>query len=326
MDLQLTDEQRWLAESVDELVARADAGSVWRSLGEFGAFEVGGDGLGAVELALIARGLGARLAPLPYADAAAVHYALDLGGAAVVPCLAEPGRRYAPAEPATAIVDGRVSGEKDAVPYAAAAELFAVPATADGDAVLAIVSATRTSIEARPTLDETVAPAHVRLEEVEPESIEGDAETIRTIAAAAAVLVSAEAVGAAGSLHELAREYAGQRRQFGRPIAGFQALRHILADMYVQLESAWSSVLYAAASLDERDADATRASAISKAYAARATQQVAHGALQVFGGIAFTAEHPAHRHLRRIVVRGGSYGSARDHERAVPRSLARAAS
>src|SRR5437879_3506258 len=123
MDLQLTDEQRWLAESVDELVARGDAGGVWRSLGEFGAFDVGDDALGAVELALITRSLGARLVPLPYADAAAVHYAVDLGGAAVVPCLAEPGRRYAPAEPATAIVDGRVTGEKDAVPHAAAAEV-----------------------------------------------------------------------------------------------------------------------------------------------------------------------------------------------------------
>jgi alkylation response protein AidB-like acyl-CoA dehydrogenase len=326
VDLQLTDEQRWLAESVDELLARADAESMWRDLGEFGAFEVGDDGLGAVELALIARGLGARLAPLPYADAAAVQYAVDLGGAAVVPCLAEPGRPYMPTEPATAIVDGRVTGEKDAVPHAVVAEMFAVPAAREGEeVVLAIVNAARTVVEPQPTLDSTLAPARVRFDDVQPDWIAGDAETIHTVAAAAAVLVSAEAVGAAGSLLELAREYATQRRQFGRPISGFQALRHILADMYVQLESAWSSVLYAAASLDEQELDAGRTAAIAKAYTARATQEVAHGALQVFGGIAFTAEHPAHRHLRRIVVRGGSYGAARDHERAVARSIVGAA-
>ena len=114
--------------------------------------------------------------------------------------------------------------------------------------------------------------------------------------------MSAEAVGAAAAVLELARDYAAQRRQFGRAIGSFQAVRHILADMYVKVESAWSSVLYAAASLDEDEPEAARTAAIAKAYAARATQDVAHGALQVFGGIAFTAEHPAHRHLRRIVV------------------------
>jgi alkylation response protein AidB-like acyl-CoA dehydrogenase len=194
-----------------------------------------------------------------------------------------------------------------------------VPVVSEGEAVLAIVRASAAEIEQQPTLDPEIGAARVRFDAVEPEQIAGD---IETVAAAAAVLVSAESVGAAGSLLELAREYAGQRRQFDRPIGSFQALRHLLADMYVELESAWSSVLYAAASLDERDADAQRTAAIAKAYAARATQDVAHGALQVFGGIAFTAEHPAHRYLRRIVVRGASYGTARDHTRAVARTLA----
>ncbi len=146
-------------------------------------------------------------------------------------------------------------------------------------------------------------------------------ETIERIAAVGGVLASAEAVGAAASILELARGYAVQRRQFGRPIGSFQAVRHILADMLVQLESSWSSILYAAASLDEQTPDAMQTAAIAKAYAARATQDVAHGALQVFGGIAFTAEHPAHRYLRRIVVRGESFGSARDHERTIARTL-----
>ena len=153
------------------------------------------------------------------------------------------------------------------------------------------------------------------------QEVAGDADSVAAVAAAAGILASAEAVGAAGSLLVLARDYAAQRRQFGHTIGSFQAIRHILADMHVGLESSWSSVLYAAASLDERDSGAGRAAAIAKAYAARATQDVAHAALQVFGGIAFTAEHPAHRHLRRIVVRGQCYGSARDHERAIARSL-----
>ena len=55
---------------------------------------------------------------------------------------------------------------------------------------------------------------------------------------------------------------------------------------------------------------------------ARAAREVAHGALQVFGGIAFTEEHPAHRFLRRIVVREQQFGDAAHHERALGRSLA----
>src|SRR4051812_38132818 len=89
MDLQLTDEQRWLADTVDELLARANGDGVWPSLVEFGALEVGEDGLGAVELALIARGLGAGLATVPFAETAAVRYAVDLDGATAAPCLSE---------------------------------------------------------------------------------------------------------------------------------------------------------------------------------------------------------------------------------------------
>jgi len=136
------------------------------------------------------------------------------------------------------------------------------------------------------------------------------------------VLAAAEAVGAAGTLVELARDYAAERRQFGRSIASFQALRHMLADMYVKQTSAWSTVLFAAAALEDGIEDAGRTASIAKAYASRATLEVAHGALQVFGGIAFTAEHPAHRFLRRILLRGGQFGDARHHERMIGRELA----
>ena len=93
--------------------------------------------------------------------------------------------------------------------------------------------------------------------------------------------------------------------------------------MLVKVESSWSSVLYAAAALDEGEPDDLRTASIAKAWASRATLDVAHGALQVFGGIAFTAEHPAHRFLRRIASLGAQYGTAADHERNLGRALAR---
>lgn len=130
-------------------------------------------------------------------------------------------------------------------------------------------------------------------------------------------------MGAAAEVLSLARGYASERRQFGRTIGSFQAVHHLLADMLVKVESSWSSVLYAAAALDEGEPDDLRTASIAKAWASRATLDVAHGALQVFGGIAFTAEHPAHRYLRRIASLGALFGTAADHERNLGRALAR---
>jgi len=323
VDLQLTEEQRWLAESVDELLAREEPSTLWSSLVEFGALEIGGDdGLGVVELALVARSVGGHLAAVPYVDGASVRYVADIGTASAAPCLDEPGRGFAPTDPATSIEDGRLSGEKSAVPYAGVVELLAVSAaSADGPA-LALVPAPSATIASEPTLDPTVQPALVAFDAVEVDRVVGDRARIESLAAVGGVLASAEAVGAAAQVLKLAREYAANRRQFDRAIGSFQAVRHILADLYVKVESSWSSVLYAAASLDESEAEAVRTASIAKAYASRATLDVAHGALQVFGGIAFTAEHPAHRYLRRIVVRGGQFGAARDHERSLGRRLA----
>ena len=144
----------------------------------------------------------------------------------------------------------------------------------------------------------------------------------RGSARSAALLAAAEAVGAAGRMLDDACATPAERRQFGRTIGSFQALRHLLADMYVRQASSWSSVLYAAAALDEDAAEAQRTASIAKAYVSRAAREVAHGAMQVFGGIAVTAEHPAHRFLRRIVVREQQFGDAAHHERALGRALA----
>ncbi|HET9509037.1 MAG TPA: acyl-CoA dehydrogenase family protein, partial [Gaiellaceae bacterium] len=147
-------------------------------------------------------------------------------------------------------------------------------------------------------------------------------DAVPRLATIGALLAAAEAVGAAGRMLDDACAYATERRQFGRPIGSFQALRHLLADLYVRQVSSWSSVLYAAAALDERADDAARTASIAKAYVGRAAREVAHGAMQVFGGIAMTAEHPAHRFLRRVIVRERQFGDPAHHERALGRALA----
>ena len=119
MDLELSDEQTWLSEAVGTLLERK-ADELWPSLVEFGALSVGGDeGLGAVELCLIARALGAHLAAVPYIGSAAVRFAAeaDLGDDAVALAVLEPGSSWA-AAPASVVAHGAVSGRKVAVEHA----------------------------------------------------------------------------------------------------------------------------------------------------------------------------------------------------------------
>jgi alkylation response protein AidB-like acyl-CoA dehydrogenase len=326
MDLELSDEQRWLSESVETLLARdARDGRLWARLVEFGALSVGGDdGLGAVELCLIARALGAQLASLPYLGSAAVRFAgaPDIGDDAVALAVLEPGAGWGAAPSLTTVADGVVSGRKTAVEHAGSVERLAVVAAAPEGPVLGIVDAAapEVALAAQPAFDPGAPMYAVELVDAPLTLAGGDA--IARMLTVGALLAAAEAVGAAGRMLDDACRYAAERRQFGRTIASFQALRHLLADMYVRQASAWSSVLYAAAALDEDADEATRTASIAKAYVSRATREVAHGAMQVFGGIAVTAEHPAHRFLRRIVVRERQFGDAAHHERALGRSLA----
>ena len=359
MDLELSDEQTWLSESVEALLSRnwtptaddplGDAGQrreLWSSLVEFGALSVGGDeGLGAIELCLIARSLGAHLAPLPYLGSAAVRYAvaplldelpsgfgeLADGTDAVAPALLEPGCGWDLDTPRTTIDALALTGRKAAVEHADATQRLAVVAAGPAGIALALVASDADGVSSveQPAFDATTPLRTVAFDSVaiDGESVawDGAAElAIGRLTAVGALLAAAEAVGAAGELLRLACEYAGERRQFGRPIGSFQALRHLLADMYVRQASAWSSVLYAAASLDEDADEGERTASIAKAYVSRAAREVAHGAIQVFGGIAITAEHQAHRFLRRIAVREQQFGDALHHERALGRALAEA--
>ena len=353
MDLELTDEQTWLAQSVEQLLAQSPGVETWPALVEFGGLAIasGEDGLGAVELALVGRTLGQSLATVPFIETAAARYAtrrhaspehpafasLHSGEDVVALCLLEAGAGWELVGCATSAKSRNagvtvIEGHKVAVHNANIARELLVLYSDGEDRRLALIERDATGVKLTPTasIDESLPTASVGLAAVEvpdrrslaPDQSEA---VLARLLAIGGVLAASEAVGAAATLVELARDYAGQRRQFGRSIASFQALRHLLADMHVKQTSAWSTVLYAAAALEDGIEDAARTASVAKAYASRATLEVAHGALQVFGGIAFTAEHPAHRFLRRILVRGGQFGDARHHERMIGRQLVAAA-
>lgn len=338
MDLELTDEQTWLSESLTTLLEREwpsaeaahEAGPeqrarLWRALVDFGVLSVGEeDGLGAVELCLVARALGAHLASVPFLGSAAVRYAgADVGEDRVSVALLEPGRGWCVDDTRTVLGLTGLDGRKVAVEHATEVEQFAVVTAG----ALALVAAGGPGVEIEPqeSLDVGV-PLHAVTFSGTAVDAELDAGQLARLTAAGALLAAAESVGAAGRLLDDACAYAAERRQFGRTIGSYQALRHLLADMYVRQASAWSTVLYAAAALDDELPEALRTAAVAKAYVARAAREVAHGALQVFGGIAFTQEHQAHRFMRRVVARERQFGDAAHHEREIGRALAREAS
>jgi alkylation response protein AidB-like acyl-CoA dehydrogenase len=350
VELELTDEQRWLADSVEQLLAKTSPDLAWSALVEFGALAIasGTDGLGAVELALVGRALGAAMAAVPFVETAAARYAFRVAPAehaglgdllsaeqAVSLCLLEPGAGWELGRIATTLTQrapaSAIEGHKVAVQHATGSRLLLVLCTGGEERRLALIrpDADGVGITLTPavSIDDTLPLSAVTLAGVvvpDEQTLPAEASEVvlARLLAIGGVLAASEAVGAAGAVMALARDYAGQRRQFGRTIGSFQALRHLLADMYVRQTSAWSTVLYAAAALEDDIEDALRTASIAKAYASRATLEVAHGALQVFGGIAFTTEHPAHRFLRRILTRGAQFGDARHHERMIGRALA----
>jgi alkylation response protein AidB-like acyl-CoA dehydrogenase len=359
MDLELTDEQRWLSESVETLLARAwpgagggedaerDPDALWQALVAFGGLSVDrDDGLGAVELCLIARALGAHLACAPYVGSAAVRFAAEplaerlpeayaqlvQGDDAVSVALLEPGRGWAVSGVQTALGLDGLHGRKVAVEHADSVDRLAVVASVAGrpGLVLLTADAPGVAVTPQPAFDPMVPMSTLELAGVDA-PVAGVAEgpvaaaLLQRLVLTGGLLAAAEAVGAARRLLDDARSYASERRQFGRTIGSYQALRHILADMYVRQASMWSTVLYAAAALDDDLDEASQTAAVAKAYVSRSAREVAHGAMQVFGGIAFTEEHPAHRFLRRIVVREQQFGDAAHHEREIGRTLAAAA-
>ncbi|MFC4503398.1 MULTISPECIES: acyl-CoA dehydrogenase family protein [Streptomyces] len=126
---------------------------------------------------------------------------------------------------------------------------------------------------------------------------------LRRWQAYALVIVSSELVGAARAFTALSVDYARERRQYGRPIGSFQAVRHLLADATVLVEAGTSAVRYAAWCLDHEPADrALTAARVAKAEVNSSAVEAVYTGMQVFGGIAQTWEHVAHLYLRRVLL------------------------
>ncbi|MFJ1964748.1 acyl-CoA dehydrogenase family protein [Streptomyces massasporeus] len=163
-------------------------------------------------------------------------------------------------------------------------------------------------------LDATRPQGRIQLRHVTAELL-GD-ETVDALPAlarlgdTAAACLATEAVGAAGRVLERTVEYVGQREQFGRPVGSFQAVKHRLADAYVQVQAARSAAYYAAWSAATEATDGATVSAtatareeaagaLALAQALEALRRAAAEGIQLHGGIGFTWEHEAHLYFKR---------------------------
>ena len=292
--------------------------------------ELGGLGLGQVGLSLLLEAAARSLCP-------AILGTAGLAGAALVQAAREPSASARPAPgPAEALAriaggavatlalegtaaiesgTGFLNGAFATVTDATRAELFVVSATRGSRAVLAVVDAVDPGVHVTPLPgpDLSVPIAAVAFDGAAPRAtVPADA---RAVLAAARSSVAADLLGSAQRSLELAVAYACERRQFGRVIGEFQAVKHPLADVYVQIERGRSLTYGAAVMIDDPAADARVVSdtaAMAKAAAAEAALLAAKVGIQTFGAMGTTWENELHRHLGRARQELALFGTPRD--------------
>jgi alkylation response protein AidB-like acyl-CoA dehydrogenase len=144
----------------------------------------------------------------------------------------------------------------------------------------------------------------------------------RQMRLAGTVLTAAQLLGLALSAVDLANAYAKEREQFGRPIGGFQAVKHMLAEMLVKAEIARSAVYAAACALDgASDDEPDRAASVAKVMAGEAALFNGKTGIQVHGGMGFTWEVDAQRYWKRAVVLDNTFGGVDEHCELVAETL-----
>ncbi len=185
---------------------------------------------------------------------------------------------------------------------------------ADGDATaLFEVDPTADGVVRRrvPTMDPTRTLTEVSFSAVSARRLSSTDDLVERLRTAAVIAVSAEQVGAAQATLDLTVEYTKNRKQFGRVIGSFQALKHRMADMYALVETARSMSYAAALSQDPQDAYA------AKIYCSEAFEQVAAEAVQLHGGIAITWEHDTQLFFKRAHGTAQLFGQPREYLLAV---------
>jgi alkylation response protein AidB-like acyl-CoA dehydrogenase len=309
--------------------------------------EYGGSGYGFVELAIVFEETGATLLCSPLLSTVALaanalllsddteakmRYLPKLAAGELTATLAftEDDGQWDPAKSAMTAVpcDGGwlLTGTKSFVVDGHTAELILVAARTDAGLSLFSVPGnapglTRTAL---PTMDQTRKQARLTFADTPAELIgtAGGAEAVlaRTLDLAV-VALAAEATGGAQRCLDMSVAYAKDRIQFGRPIGSFQAIKHMCADMLVQVESARSASSYAGHTAAEENQDLPIAASTAKAFCTEAFFHAAAQNIQIHGGIGFTWEHDAHLYFKRAKSSELMFGDPDFHRERVAQQL-----
>jgi hypothetical protein len=305
---------------------------LWKGLAEMGFLgvaipeEYGGAGAGHLELCVIAEEMGRALAPVPFSstvylaaealllagsDAQKQRWlpAIARGDAIGTLALFEGKGNPSPEGIKLAAAGGVLNGVKKPVADGAIAD-FAIVAARNGssgretDISLFLVDLKGDGVETKAltNIDPTRGQAEITFSNCKAEPLgpanEGWSIVTRVLDRAA-VLVAFEQVGGADRALEMGRDYALDRIAFGRPIGSFQAVKHMLADMYVAATLARSNCYYGAWALSTNASELPEAAASARISATQAFQHCAKNNIQVHGGMGFTWEFDCHLYYRR---------------------------
>lgn len=315
MDFQPTEDQKALREGVrnfcegqvpnerfpDLEKSKGFDRSLWSELADMGVFglrvpeEKGGVGLGFSDAVLVFEELGRRLVPGPLVWS---HLAADL---------------IAGAATGETVVGGLDLCDGGTSPIAVEhLESLDVLLVLRPDGIERLDAHSLTASEVDVPLD-PLTPIHYVDVLPRGEKI-GDAAAAARMRLEGAAIVSGQQLGLAEGSLELANEYAKGRQQFGRPIGGFQAVKHILAEMFVRQEAARAGAYNAGATLDAPEvADVERAVSSAKITAGEGAIGNARSCIQVHGGMGFTWEVVAHYYLKRAWVLENVFGTQDEH-------------
>jgi alkylation response protein AidB-like acyl-CoA dehydrogenase len=337
LDLLYTDVEDALRSSVRDLLAagctaeavtvvydgdRSVVAPLWKSLaGDLGlagllvAEDRGGAGASAREAAVVMEEVGRAAAPVPFLTSAVVA-TVALAAApedTLLESLASGERTAALAvsfsrgpdgarPTVTAGRGGGLTGTVTSVAGAIEADVLLVPVAGADGVELHAVEAAAASVTPVVSLDMTRQLADVTLDGA-PSTVAlpaGSAEAaLRQALTTGAALLASEQYGIAQWCLDTTVDYLKDRRQFGRVVGGFQAIKHRLADLYVLVEFAHAAARHAAATAAAGDEDRHVAASLAQAYCSDVAVKAAEECIQLHGGIGMTWEHPAHLYLKR---------------------------
>jgi alkylation response protein AidB-like acyl-CoA dehydrogenase len=316
---------------------RSVAASLWSSLatdlglaGLLVPEEDGGAGATAREAAVVLEELGRACAPAPFLTSSVIATTVLLGsGSALLGELASGERTAALLVPLslgpdddllpTVAVDdaGRLTGRITSVAGALDADVLLALAAGPAGLSLYAVDAERVGTFPVSSLDMSRQLADITLDRTPAELVRADAdEAVRDALLVGAALLASEQVGVARWCLDETVAYLKVRKQFGRTVGGFQALKHRLADLFTDVESASAAAQYAAAAV-AAGTDVAVAARVAAAYCSDLAVRAAEEAIQLHGGIGMTWEHPAHLYLKRAKADQIALGTAGAHRTAL---------